>query len=343
MKKICEIFIFNFFNLDSTCSITSCSICSNSSDTEDDASSRSSDIPDTFQQTGSQKTLRKSFTAELLNHPPLPRFTNKQQVKRSQINSNENTACAISSYVPPLPHVTATLDNQFNLKTATKNVSLSNLASDMRASKFPSIDDFNRVVDVVPKPKLNMIDIDQTIGIPLFEPTDSSIISDEPFVPTTVHEYPLISGTIPAAIGTPTKLSYNTLPASKSVKKDSHVTQSILANSSNCGTNLNAPTKNKVKFSDTITVAVVPEISRKEKLISYNERMKRKTIYPGIIMDPKRELAESLPLCHPNEDWLKDFSPVAKDQKPSSSGKSENHNDKKQSTPNIKVVHFGVV
>lgn len=28
------------------------------------------------------------------------------------------------------------------------------------------------------------------------------------------------------------------------------------------------------------------------------------------MMDPRRELADSLPLCHPNDDYLKDFTPM---------------------------------
>lgn len=28
-------------------------------------------------------------------------------------------------------------------------------------------------------------------------------------------------------------------------------------------------------------------------------------------MDPRRELQESLPLCHPNDDYLKDFMPMS--------------------------------
>jgi hypothetical protein len=87
-----------------------------------------------------------------------------------------------------------------------------------------------------------------------------------------------------------------------------------------------------VKFSETVTVAVVPEISRKEKVL-----MKRKP-YIGH-MDPRRELAESLPLCHPNDDYLGLFSPSSEKKK--EPGNKNNSNDKKK--PAIKVVHFGVV
>lgn len=29
-------------------------------------------------------------------------------------------------------------------------------------------------------------------------------------------------------------------------------------------------------------------------------------------MDPRRELQESLPLCHPHDDYLKDFQPMSR-------------------------------
>lgn len=39
--------------------------------------------------------------------------------------------------------------------------------------------------------------------------------------------------------------------------------------------------------------------------------MKRSNGFHSIGMtDPRRELADSLPLCHPNDDYLKDFTPM---------------------------------
>lgn len=67
--------------------------------------------------------------------------------------------------------------------------------------------------------------------------------------------------------------------------------------------------KNKVKFSDTVTVAVVPEISRKDK--QQNDRIKRPNGFHKLMTDPQRELADSLPLCHPNDEYLKDFTPMS--------------------------------
>lgn len=262
-----------------------------------------------------------------------------------------------------------------------KNASMSNLTSELtfqNLSKFnySSMDEFNNnastfnpltyhnqqlsVIDIVPKPAAD-IALDQTIGIPLtFDAVDNSgnafypslgpqynnndVSNDYEYhqVPTTIHQYPLISGTIPST--TQSKLNYSTLPTpsmSPKKKDPSGPTGSILSNPNNTeaiGGKKESGEKNKVKFSDTITVAVVPEISRKEKIVNFNERMKRKTVFPGM-MDPRRELAESLPLCHPNEDYLKDFSPVSDRQKDAPS--TSKADEKKK--PAIKVVHFGVV
>jgi hypothetical protein len=76
----------------------------------------------------------------------------------------------------------------------------------------------------------------------------------------------------------------------------------------------------KVKFSDTVTAFIVPEIKRPVRPPP-----------PPHLTDPQKELADSLPLCHPNEDYLKDFTPMRKD---GSEGEEQ---------PKIKVVHFGVV
>ncbi|CAG9820267.1 unnamed protein product [Phaedon cochleariae] len=78
----------------------------------------------------------------------------------------------------------------------------------------------------------------------------------------------------------------------------------------------------KVKFSDTVTAFIVPEVKRPQRPVP-----------PAHVTDPRRELADSLPLCHPNEDYLKDFAPVRRDE-----GVEEG-----EGGPKIKVVHFGVV
>ncbi|XP_967164.3 WD repeat-containing and planar cell polarity effector protein fritz [Tribolium castaneum] len=75
----------------------------------------------------------------------------------------------------------------------------------------------------------------------------------------------------------------------------------------------------KVKFSDTVTAFIVPEIKRPARPPP-----------PPHFTDPQKELADSLPLCHPNEDYLKDFNPVRR-------------RESEEAQPKIKVVHFGVV
>ncbi|XP_057663252.1 WD repeat-containing and planar cell polarity effector protein fritz [Diorhabda carinulata] len=79
----------------------------------------------------------------------------------------------------------------------------------------------------------------------------------------------------------------------------------------------------KVKFSDTVTAFIVPEIKRPQRPPP-----------PSHVTNPQKELADSLPLCHPNEDYLKDFAPVKKED-----GEEERDNEQ----PKIKVIHFGVV
>ena len=421
------VFNFNSFS-DSTCSITSCSICSNSceSESEDDASSHASETPESIIQPPSSdsnecrqersespvRRLKKSLSADILNHPPLPRFP-RYDVKRTQRSSTETTSSG--GYIPPLPQVIIderSLEDSFiglpmtktdmATRSATaikkKNASMSNLSSDLtfqNLSKFnfTSMDEFNNnptntnfnpmaytnqhsVIDIVPKPSK---DIDQTIGIPLtFDSVDHSgnafypslgphyptlnnnnnsnnnnneVSNDYEYhqVPTTIHQYPLISGTIPST--TQSKMNYSTLPApTMNIKREPSVpTGSILSNPSNFAANSSNATggkkesgeKNKVKFSDTITVAVVPEIPRKEKIVNYNERMKRKPF--SRMMDPRRELLESLPLSHPNEDYLKDFSPVQTDRRDGPSTSNRPNDDPSKKKPSIKVVHFGVV
>lgn len=88
--------------------------------------------------------------------------------------------------------------------------------------------------------------------------------------------------------------------------------------------------KPKVKFSDTVTHILVPGTTQ--------YRQKRSSAQTHIT-DPKRELAESLPLCLGNEDYLKDFQPLCKndvDEKVKESPKTDD-------STKIKVVHFGLL
>lgn len=339
--------------LDSTCSLTSCSICSGSeTESESNSSEEETEELQKGQPTSSEsalllkenakfllenrKTLRKSFSVDILNsqHPPLPRFPRFDVKSNSRGKSSESPN---NIYMPPLPYViekdeklqkmhipkpelrvsserklavsTTSLASR-NKKGKSSEISAQNLEK-YNYTSLDSVDGFNNnnlnqqqlsVVDIVPNPKL---DIDQTIGIPitfetepnankffssnsLFNPsiqpsTSSSnyykmpeIKNDyEYHVPTTIHQYPLISGTIPSANiaissmppGSQPKASfpptYSTTAPSTNLKKKEG-TSSILSNTSNSnnianpGSKKESGEKNKVKFSDTITVAVVP-------------------------------------------------------------------------------------
>ncbi|KAH8341506.1 hypothetical protein KR059_008795 [Drosophila kikkawai] len=166
------------------------------------------------------------------------------------------------------------------------------------------------------------------------------------------YQHPLVSGNIPAMLPTMSSEDYQKRLL---LKKP---TASILSNPANPAPSNGEATsaksqtaeKNKVKFSDTIQVAVVPEIPRKEKPMppkrnGYSRPAARH------LTNPKKELADSLPLCHPNDEYLKDFNPITtnmtkpparrRDEEPKQSS-SKNPNNSSSSS-SIKVVHFGVV
>ncbi|KZC05895.1 WD repeat-containing and planar cell polarity effector protein fritz [Dufourea novaeangliae] len=90
--------------------------------------------------------------------------------------------------------------------------------------------------------------------------------------------------------------------------------------------------KPKVKFSDTVTHIFVPDTGQLHK-------QKRSTITQVPLTDPKRELAESLPLCLGNEDYLKDFQPLSKDD----ISNKVREPPKPEEGSKIKVVHFGLL
>uniref|UniRef100_A0A1B0GKH0 Putative fritz isoform a n=1 Tax=Lutzomyia longipalpis TaxID=7200 RepID=A0A1B0GKH0_LUTLO len=256
------------------------------------------------------------------------------------------------------------------------------------------------VIDIIPKPSSSAQQtsrtgsaIDQTLGIPLtYNPpsfhhlkhtfpsvsalygrssgahasgglsrADSLQSINTVAVPTVIHQYPLISGNIPAVSSTNSPKAHllensaiinPSTSGNSSYLRNTKDTASILALTSpsgraqvnhmsagggNQGAKKESGEKNKVKFSDTITVAVVPEIPRKEKSSVPSERSKRSNGYHQIT-DPQRELADSLPLCHPNDEYLKDFTPMS-DVKP----EAENEANPRNANSTIKVVHFGVV
>ncbi|KYN02744.1 WD repeat-containing protein C2orf86 like protein [Cyphomyrmex costatus] len=89
--------------------------------------------------------------------------------------------------------------------------------------------------------------------------------------------------------------------------------------------------KPKVKFSDTVTHILVPGSTQVYR--------QKRSITQAHITDPKRELAESLPLCLGNEDYLKDFQPLCKD----SVDEKIKESPKTDDSTKIKVVHFGLL
>lgn len=186
---------------------------------------------------------------------------------------------------------------------------------------------------------------DQTVGLPLpsspvarLQP--AAFVEQGPqMAPALSHQpkfyqHPLVSGNIPAMLPA---LGNEDYQKRLLLKKP---TASILSNAAAAPINGETPAtpsvkaapaeKNKVKFSDTIQVAVVPvslaistfdcahltticllcqEIPRKEKPMppkrnGYSRPAARH------LTNPRKELADSLPLCHPNDEYLKDFNPI---------------------------------
>lgn len=313
--------------------------------------------------------IKKSFSADLLNHPPLPKFP-RYRVKKTDA-------------IPPLPLVSKdkrTLDKpELEKGRHSKNARSRSLEKlDMKseessptrnntfASQFQqksSMDSF-----YFPPNQLNTSEIDQTLGIPVtneridamnavpmaFYPSLGPYIpmTQESFqIPTTIHQYPLISATIPSTSTAKSKefMPYQSTPVNSTIKDPIVSPASILLNSTNisstnpssCGTKKDSGEKNKVKFSDVVNVAVVPEIPRKEKFYNMNDRVKRRPF------DPRRELAESLPLFNPEDEYLKDFQRFERDYPPdirrTSQAPNRNGNEEHKKKSTIKVVHFGVV
>ncbi|XP_075152286.1 WD repeat-containing and planar cell polarity effector protein fritz isoform X2 [Haematobia irritans] len=151
-------------------------------------------------------------------------------------------------------------------------------------------------------------------------------------------QHPMVSGTIPSS-GTTSLAAhsisneeYQKVLLSKkptaSILSNGSTTQNSGSNSSVFGVQNGGNTKeggkhangekNKVKFSDTVQVAVVPavvsfqEIPRRDKtLITKRNGYSRPP--PRNFTNPKKELQDSLPLCHPHDDYLKDFNPLQAD------------------------------
>lgn len=223
---------------------------------------------------------------------------------------------------------------------------------------------------------------DQTLGIPMipnapthpYMPSTSHNIlprasthltggGDSPRIPepsTNVfqpkfYQHPLVSVTIPPTTlftpidEMPARLPIRKPPASilsngSSLMSNNALASSLSPSNGTMTTKKDPSEKNKVKFSDTVQVAVVPEIPRKDKPLPPK---RNGHVRPRNLTNPKKELADSLPLCHPNDDYLKDFDPLPEESLPrvskSSSKESKSQQHESKSNPSIKVVHFGVV
>ncbi|XP_055386083.1 WD repeat-containing and planar cell polarity effector protein fritz isoform X2 [Condylostylus longicornis] len=174
--------------------------------------------------------------------------------------------------------------------------------------------------------------LNKSIGIPsLFN--ESSVGVDSCSYTQKYYQYPLVLGHIPSStpLEFPSAINQSIVNNSNELTQKNKKASSILsANSTSSSVGLSHALitnnsrvdikrdpfieKNKVKFSDTVQVAVVPDLPRKEKPIP----MKRNGFIfsspsskgNSYVMDPEKELAESLPLCNPREEYLKDFNPV---------------------------------
>ncbi|XP_058975877.1 WD repeat-containing and planar cell polarity effector protein fritz-like [Musca domestica] len=171
-------------------------------------------------------------------------------------------------------------------------------------------------------------------------PPTSSSSGVLPIAPIAMYQpkffqHPLVSGTIPSSSsGGGTSLAAHSISNEEyqKVLLSKKPTASILSNGSTTQNGSNTSVlsgisgtqnghvkdgsknpngeKNKVKFSDTVQVAVVPEIPRRDKsLIAKRNGYARPP--PRNFTNPKKELQDSLPLCHPNDDYLKDFNPLS--------------------------------
>lgn len=234
-------------------------------------------------------------------------------------------------------------------RTASKRVLMSN--------HQPPLTDV--VIDVFPKPQnraSNSNYIDQTLGIPVdmapplpaiktnlqrhhgaINPLASLVVqqkteninyhhrqtaSNHPH--QLLHQYPLISGQIPAVNGGERFSSVRPFSEGLPVVQPSAIAGGGgfggAGSSSNSSKSSGEKQKVKVKFSETITVAEIPRKEKQSDRLMGNERRgaiggSSNGIERLRYTDPRRELADSLPLCHPDEDFLKDFQPASAEGK----------------------------
>lgn len=266
-----------------------------------------------------------------------------------QLLSNSYSTNFIDQYQPPSESYRSIATLQANTRFLTNHPSDPILSKAAKRSFIQPQQ--HVVLDVFPKPKPSAKNYekvgwseipDQTIGIPLtFNHSNdqqppiywssrivpSALMKAESMyeinadskLPPIVHQYPLVSGNIPNSFSAATKYLNNSpienqrkqqqfsmgarshIPSNSILSNGATMSVPMISGSSAVGIRKETGEKNKVKFSDTITVATVPEIPRKEKPPKRN----------GFRMDPRRELADSLPLCHPQDEYLKLFTPMS--------------------------------
>ncbi|EDW03874.1 GH11480 [Drosophila grimshawi] len=304
----------------------------------------------------------------------------------SQSSYSTPSQQALKNYVPPLPSFKSKIFNAEMIKINIPKPELRPPVPELRTTKLSSASTTTSLVALAQKSGSQATPLkhtnansngwsqdvpDQTVGLPLPLPLPlPSTMTTRPAQLATLqqqqqqpqlqvqptlsyqpkfYQHPLVSGNIPAMLGTEEYQAKRML-----LKKP---TASILSNAAATPINGDSPAtasvktnpaeKNKVKFSDTIQVAVVPEIPRKEKPMppkrnGYSRPTARH------LTNPRKELADSLPLCHPNDEYLKDFNPISTNvSKPPTRRREEESTSSSKATPSssssIKVVHFGVV
>ncbi|KRF81389.1 uncharacterized protein Dvir_GJ17221, isoform B [Drosophila virilis] len=300
----------------------------------------------------------------------------------SQSSYSTPSQQALKNYVPPLPSFKSKIFNAEMIKINIPKPELRPPLPELRTTKLSSASTTTSLVALAQKSgsqapvKHTNSNVpfagngwsqdvpDQTVGLPLpsspvarLQP--ATFVEQGPqMAPALSHQpkfyqHPLVSGNIPAMLPA---LGNEDYQKRLLLKKP---TASILSNAAAAPLNGEAPAtpsvkaapaeKNKVKFSDTIQVAVVPEIPRKEKPMppkrnGYSRPAARH------LTNPRKELADSLPLCHPNDEYLKDFNPITTNvSKPPTRRREEeaasasSNKTTPSSSSSIKVVHFGVV
>lgn len=329
----------------STCSNSSCSICfsddeleeqPHESDHSDDRDSRTE-----VDQGATTPKLYKSSSAEILNRPSISMTKTlertlphpKQYIPPLPQVARSNTAQKISIPKPStkMTHSMSNLriNDRLEAKRFTEDKPNYSM-DDLNYASQPKSKAEEPVLNVLPTPMTTPFKrfdtIDQTLGIPIAAPPFPRPYFQSPFgypldfsyrpvftAPPVFHNHPLVAGKIPSMIPPSQPMSLpqtsskmgETAALKISPKKEFN---SILTNNNANSTNKKeSGEKNKVKFSDTVQIAVVPEVPRKDKPMITIDKMKKFT--GPTITDPEKELAESLPLCHP-DDYLKDFNPL---------------------------------